>query len=50
MKAGRLPNQPAQMMRWLRAPQHVIPGNGMRDQPMTPRDARDLSAYLYTLG
>jgi cytochrome c len=47
--AGRLPNQPAQMMRWLRAPQHVVPGNGMPDQAMTPRDARDLSAYLYTL-
>lgn len=47
--AGRLPNQPSQMMLWLRSPQHVAPGNGMPDQRITSRDARDLSAYLYTL-
>ncbi|HEU0066545.1 MAG TPA: c-type cytochrome [Sphingomonas sp.] len=46
--AGRLPNTPAAMVLWLRHPQRVIPGNGMPDQGIGERDARDLAAYLYT--
>ncbi len=47
--AGHLPNRPDDMIRWLRHPQQVAPGNGMPDQGIGDRDARDLAAYLYTL-
>jgi cytochrome c2 len=47
--AGRLPNDPANMVRWLRDPQGVVPGNGMPDLGVSDKDARDMSAYLYTL-
>jgi cytochrome c2 len=47
--AGRLPNQPDQMMRWIRTPQSVEPGAGMPDMGVTEKDARDIAAYLYTL-
>jgi cytochrome c len=47
--AGRLPNQPDKLILWLRHPQQVVPGNGMPDQGVTPRDAQDMAAYLYTL-
>lgn len=47
--AGRLPNSPAAMARWLQHPQAVVPGNAMPEQGVTPRDARDMTAYLYTL-
>ncbi len=46
--AGTLPNTPANMMRWIRAPQSVLPGNAMPDTQMTDQDARDIAAYLYT--
>jgi cytochrome c2 len=47
--AGKLPNTPANMERWLREPQAVSPGTGMPDMAISERDARDLAAYLYTL-
>ncbi len=47
--AGRLPNRPDAMRLWLQHPQQVSPGTGMPDQGVTDRDARDMSAYLYTL-
>jgi cytochrome c2 len=47
--AGHLPNQPSSMIRWLRYPQAVAPGNGMPDQGIGEGDARDIAAYLYTL-
>lgn len=47
--AGKLPNSPENMMLWIRAPQHVSLGTGMPDQPMPLADARNISAYLYTL-
>ncbi|HEX8445472.1 MAG TPA: c-type cytochrome [Sphingomonas sp.] len=47
--AGRLPNEPRAMIDWLRHPQAVIPGNGMPEQRITDRGARDITAYLYTL-
>lgn len=47
--AGKLENSPDKMMHWLRHPQAVVPGNAMPDQGVTERDARDLSAFLYTL-
>ncbi|WP_420139778.1 c-type cytochrome [Sphingomonas sp.] len=47
--AGVLPNTPDNMVRWLRTPQQVVPGNGMPDQGISERDARDIAAYLYSL-
>jgi len=47
--AGKLPNTPEHMVRWIRHPQAIIPGNGMPDQGIGDADARDLAAYLYTL-
>ncbi|SFK48049.1 Cytochrome c [Sphingomonas sp. NFR04] len=47
--AGMLPNSPDNLERWIQHPQQVVPGNAMPDQRVTPRDARDIAAYLYTL-
>ena len=47
--AGVLVNNPPNLARWVRSPQHVLPGNGMPDHGITPREARDISAYLYTV-
>jgi cytochrome c1 len=49
MVAGMLPNTPDALVRWLRDPQAVTPGNGMPDTHLTARQARDVAAYLYTL-
>jgi cytochrome c len=47
--AGVLVNDPKSLTRWLRHPQAVVPGNGMPDQGITDREARDIAAYLYTV-
>jgi cytochrome c2 len=47
--AGHLANTPANMVRWIRDPQGVAPGNGMPDLGVGEQDARDIAAYLYTL-
>lgn len=47
--AGKLPNQPDNLITWIRAPQHVSPGTGMPEQPIPESDARDIAAYLLTL-
>lgn len=47
--AGHLGNTPGNMVRWLRDPQSVAPGNGMPNLGVSDRDARDMAAYLYTL-
>ena len=47
--AGKLSNAPENMVRWLRNPQAVVPGNAMPDQDLNEQEARDLAAYLYTL-
>jgi len=46
--AGRLPNTPANLAAWIRNPQRIDPGNVMPDLGVTPRDARDIAAYLYS--
>jgi cytochrome c len=45
--AGVLVGDPANLIRWLRHPQQVLPGNGMPDQGITESEARDAAAYLY---
>lgn len=47
--AGVLSNEPGNMVRWLRHLQQVVPGNGMPQQGVTGREARDMAAYLYTV-
>jgi cytochrome c1 len=46
--AGRLPNAPEALVRWIRDPQAVSPGTAMPDLGVTEPHARDIAAYLYT--
>ncbi|HYD46468.1 MAG TPA: c-type cytochrome [Phenylobacterium sp.] len=48
--AGRFPNQPDVLVRWLRDAPSLAPATGMPPQPLTERQARDVAAYLYGLG
>jgi cytochrome c len=45
---GHLANNPANMEKWIRDPQHVSPGTAMPDLAVGQRDARDIAAFLYT--
>lgn len=45
---GRLENTPANMQAWIRDPQRISPGTAMPDLQVGERDARDISAFLYT--
>lgn len=47
--AGTLSNTPDNLILWLREPQTVEPGTAMPNMDVTEQDARDMSAYLYTL-
>ncbi|HEU4629780.1 MAG TPA: c-type cytochrome [Gemmatimonadaceae bacterium] len=46
---GVLPNAPANMVRWIQDPKRVDSLTAMPDMGVTPHDARDIAAYLYTL-
>ncbi len=46
--AGRLDNNPTNLQAWIRDPQRVSPGTAMPDLDVGARDARDISAFLYT--
>jgi cytochrome c len=48
--AGVLPNNAGNLQHWIRDPQSVVPGNAMPDLGVSPVDARDIAAYLLTLG
>jgi cytochrome c len=47
--AGKFANNPENMMRWLQNPQAMDPNVAMPNVGVTPADARDMSAYLFTL-
>ena len=47
--AGRLPNSPENMVRWIRDPKGVSPATLMPDLEVSEEHARDMVAYLYTL-
>ena len=47
--AGLLPNTPQNLVKWIRYPQEVVPGNAMPDGGLNDKQARDIAAYLYTL-
>lgn len=49
MFAGRLPNQPAIMIAFVRDAPSLLPDTGMPPMPLTEAEARDIAAYLYTL-
>jgi cytochrome c2 len=46
---GKLENTPQNMSKWLQNPQGFAPGNAMPNLGVTPDDARDITAYLFTL-
>ncbi|HUQ99122.1 MAG TPA: cytochrome c oxidase assembly protein [Gemmatimonadaceae bacterium] len=47
--AGVLPNEPDNMIKWIENPPAIDPKTAMPNVGVTPRDARDIAAYLYTL-
>jgi cytochrome c len=47
--AGRIINEPPNLIRWIQAPQSIDPGNAMPDMGVPTDDAEDIAAYLYTL-
>lgn len=47
--AGRLPNQPEPLVRWIVDPPAIKPGTLMPNLGVSPEDARHMAAYLYTL-
>ena len=46
--AGKLSNTPDHLQQWIRDPQAVTPGTAMPDLNVGARDARDMTAFLYT--
>jgi cytochrome c2 len=47
--AGNLTNTPDSLILWLQNPQAIEPGTVMPDLDVTEEDARDMSAYLFSL-
>jgi len=47
--AGKFQNSVPAMTKWLQNPQSMDPTNAMPNLGVTPDDARDMTAYLYTL-
>lgn len=47
--AGSIPNQPANMVRWLQDPPALKPDTAMPSLGVSEEEARHMAAYLYTL-
>lgn len=47
--AGEVPNTPENMIRWIQQPRAIEPNTAMPDMGVTDQDARDITAYLYSL-
>ena len=47
--AGRLPNTPGNMIRWVQTPRSVDPETIMPNMGVSEDDARDITSFLYTL-
>ncbi len=47
--AGRFPNQPDILVRWLRDAPALSPDTGMPPTGLSEAEARDVAAYLYSL-
>ena len=48
--AGALRNEPGELIRWIMDPQAIEPGTAMPTMAITEPEARDIAAYLYTVG
>lgn len=48
--AGALPNLPEHLVRWIVDPHSVEPGTAMPTLGVSEAEARDIAAYLFTLG
>ncbi len=48
--AGRLPNTPEHLIQWIQNPQAIDPENQMPNMGVAEQEARDMAAYLFTLG
>ena len=48
--AGRIRNEPAGLVKWIRDPWDIDSATAMPDLGVTESDARDIAAYLYRLG
>jgi cytochrome c2 len=46
--AGMLPNEPANLIHWIRNPKSVNPKTAMPSLGLSERDAADIAAYLYS--
>lgn len=49
MIAGELANSPENLSRWIQHPRQIEPKTAMPDLGLTPDQANDIAAYLYTL-
>jgi cytochrome c oxidase assembly factor CtaG/cytochrome c2 len=47
--AGFVRNSPENMTLWIEDPQRILPGNVMPSMEISHKDARDITAFLYTL-
>lgn len=47
--AGKLPQDPALLARWIQDAPSLAPGTAMPNVGVTEQDARDIAAYLYRL-
>jgi cytochrome c len=47
--AGKYPNRPDVMLRWLMHPQALVPGTAMPEMNLSAAQAQAIANYLYTL-
>ncbi len=47
--AGRVPNRPELLARWIAAPQSLVPGTKMPSMGVSPPEAEAMAAYLLSL-
>ncbi|MCW5622500.1 MAG: c-type cytochrome [Burkholderiales bacterium] len=47
--AGSVPNEPQHLLQWILDPPSISPSTAMPRMPITPEQAHDMVAYLYTL-
>lgn len=47
--AGKLPNNPENLVHWIQKPREISPHTLMPDMNVSEEDARNIAAYLYTL-
>ena len=47
--AGRIPNRPELLSRWIVEPRSLVPGTAMPSMGVAPADAQAMAAYLFSL-